>query len=187
MDLLAVALIAQTDPTVVQLDRIADLLRILAWAMAGLAAMGVAIGAYTLYLLINLIRVIVGSERAARDFLKRNASTIETARRVVEESADSVRLLHGRVEDVSSTVDSLNDALRQAGRGAEARVREFVAVLDVVREEAQELLIDTAATAHGVHTAAAALREPRPKGRALRPEPPPPIPDEVRRTSHGQG
>jgi hypothetical protein len=38
-------------------------------------------------------------------------------------------------------------------------VRQFGAVLDVVQAEAEEVLLDAAATAHGVHSAARALRQ----------------------------
>jgi hypothetical protein len=60
-----------------------------------------------------------------------------------------------------NTLNEVNDSLRDATRNATALAREFGAVLEVVQTEAEELLLDTAATARGVHTAAERLRTPR--------------------------
>jgi hypothetical protein len=45
----------------------------------------------------------------------------------------------------------------------------FGQVLDVVQTETEELLLDAAATAHGVHETARMLREPRPRRVVRRP------------------
>jgi hypothetical protein len=56
------------------------------------------------------------------------------------------------------TVNDLNRSLRKASGAAEERVRDFAAVLDVVQEEAEQILLDSAATARGLHATAESLR-----------------------------
>jgi hypothetical protein len=60
---------------------------------------------------------------------------------------------------VHDTVGDLLDRTRTAVDSLEDRVRRFGLVLEVVQEQAEALLIDAASTAHGVQTAARALRE----------------------------
>ena len=184
MDLLLAVM--QSEPQTVHLDRIADSLRWLTWAMLGVTIVAVIVGAFAIHLLLTVRRVAVAAERRVQALSPLVIPTLDRARTVVDESARIVHGINRRVENVGDTVDDVNESLREAAAAVEVRLKEFVAVLDIVREETQDLLLDGAATAHGVHTAAARLRAPAP-GRAIQPEPPPPIPDEVRRTSHGQG
>jgi uncharacterized protein YoxC len=75
------------------------------------------------------------------------------------------------VTDLVSTIEDLNRSLRDAGDAGKARVREFTAVLDIVKAEAEEILLDSAATARGIHSTAEALRgagTPRKRGRGAR-------------------
>ncbi|HSH46145.1 MAG TPA: hypothetical protein VK966_09830 [Longimicrobiales bacterium] len=77
--------------------------------------------------------------------------------------ADDVReITAGLREDADAVHETVRDVLRRSHDAAdslEERVRRFGAVMEVVQEEAQSLLMDAAATASGVTAAARALRE----------------------------
>lgn len=188
MEILAWVDLVQTDAAMLaQVEQIADMQRWMTIAM-GLVALMIVIA--TLVAILILLRVRGMMKDAQTTFhrlapqMKPALQKAQTAVGQVTEVVDEVR---ARVHDVATTVGDANDALREAVRAAEVRIRELAAVVDVVREETQELLLDGAATAHGIHTTAKALRAPRPTGKALRAEPPPPIPEEAGRISNGQG
>jgi len=188
MDVLSLVRVVQTDPALVdQLGRIAVTQTIISAAMTLMALGVLAVGGYAIYLLATVRRMMLDAKRAVERFSPKADPTIERARRVVDDVSGTVDEVRARIHEVSKTVEEFNDALRDARHGAEKRVRELTTVLDVVREEAQELLLDTAATAKGIHATAEALRAPRPITRGARPQPPPPLPEEALRTSHGQG
>jgi hypothetical protein len=188
MDLLPLVRIVQADPAVVdQLGRIAVTQTIISAATALIALGALGVGGYAIYLLATVRRMMMDAKRAVERFSPKADPTIDRARRVVEDVSGTVDEVRTRIQEVSNTVEEFNDALRDARKGAEKRVRELTTVLDVVREQAQELLLDGAATAKGIHATAEALRAPRPNSRGARPQPPPQLPEEVLRTSHGQG
>jgi uncharacterized protein YoxC len=64
-----------------------------------------------------------------------------------------------RMDDILHTVEDLHRSVKRAAAVTEERIRRFDAVLDVVQTEAEELMLDAAATAHGLHEAARSLRE----------------------------
>lgn len=168
----------QTDAVLLeQVARIADMQRWMAIAMIVIAVFLLLAGIGSALLLLWTWRRMQEIQRAVRPSLDRVHSAVDTA-------GDMVDQVHARVEAIAHTLDGANDALRSAGHAIEVRARELIAVIDVVREQAQELLLEGAATAHGIHTTARVLRSPRP---TARPGPPPPIPEEAGRSTHGQG
>ncbi len=182
MDLLSVLATVQTDPAIVgQLDRIADLQLVLSIAVVIVALAAIAVGGYALFVLVQVRRLMVQGERAVRKLAPSADPALVRAREVIDNVGETVDDIRVRVDEISDTIAQFNDSLRDAGRGAERRVMEFTAVLDVVLEQAHELLLDTAATAHGIHRTAEALRTPRAPG----PRTPPSLPEDVRR-AHGQ-
>jgi uncharacterized protein YoxC len=188
MDQLSLVRIVQVDPGLVdQLGRIAVTQTIISVATALLALAALGAGGYAIYLLATVRRMMLDAKHAIERFSPRTEPTLERARRVVDDVSGTVDEIRARIHEVSTTVEEFNDALRDVRLGAEKRVRELTAVLDVVREQAEELLLDSAATAKGIHATAEALRAPRPTTRGARPQPPPPLPEEALRTSHGQG
>lgn len=62
------------------------------------------------------------------------------------------------VSGLTHTVEDVTGRLRAVVDGVEDRVKRFGAVVDVVQAEAEELLLDAASTARGVHTTAEMLR-----------------------------
>lgn len=81
--------------------------------------------------------------------------------------ADDVRAITaGFRDDADGVHDVVRDVLERSRRATdslEERVRRFGLVLEVVQEQAEELMMDAASTAHGVHAAARALREEPPR------------------------
>lgn len=181
--------IVQTDGDIAgQLSRIADIQLVLTIATVVLTVLLVIAALLMIWLLFKARALMQEARGAAAGLGAKADPTLERVRTLVDDVGATVDDVRERVSDLTRTVAGFNDSLRSAGRGAEARVREFAAVLDVVRQEAEEVLLDTAATAHGIHTTAEALRAPRSDGhRPFKPVPPPTLPEEVGRTLHGKG
>jgi methyl-accepting chemotaxis protein len=92
-------------------------------------------------------RVIGSLERHVDRLAPRVEPLLENLTRLANDSRDVTESVRRRVNELMDTVADLNRSLKHAGKAAEVRVREFAAVLDVVKEEAEEVLLDTAATA----------------------------------------
>src|SRR5690606_19089744 len=130
------------------LERIATAQVIMAVIMVlfGLLAIG---GAVFLLLELRSARRLLQS---TVDELKPGlAPILDRTLRITSDVSGMTDNIRRRVDDVLFTVEELNRAVRQGGAAAEERVRRFGEVLDVVQAEAEELLLDAAATAHGVH------------------------------------
>lgn len=69
------------------------------------------------------------------------------------------------IGSITGTVEDVNSRLRAAIDSVEGRAKRFSAVIDVVQTEAEELLLDAASTARGVHAAAEMLRSGAREGR----------------------
>jgi hypothetical protein len=92
---------------------------------------------------------------------------VEKITALATDARDVTDTVRRRVTDLMDTVADVNHSLRELTKSAELRVREFGAVVDVVKGEAEELLIEGAATARGIHTTVEALRRvppPTPAG-----------------------
>jgi uncharacterized protein YoxC len=93
--------------------------------------------------------------------LKPRAEPILDALNVMARDAAALTgAVRGRVDALMRTVDELHAEVRETAAEARIRVKQFGAVLDIVQEEAEDLLLDAAATARGVHTTAERLRDP---------------------------
>lgn len=73
-----------------------------------------------------------------------------------------------RVDSLLYTIEDVNRSVKRGTEAMEERVQRFAAVVDVVQREAEELLLDAASTARGVHETARLLREPGPRARRRR-------------------
>lgn len=150
----------QADPEVL------DYLQRIAWSqiamavMMGLAFLGVLAAA------LYAIRLIRTTQRSVQPIIDR-------ANRIAGDAADASASAKKQVGEILETVQELNERLRAAGQSAELRVRDFAAVLDAVQGEAESVLLDTAATARGVHVTAERLRQPKPTRRKQQPAVPP--------------
>jgi uncharacterized protein YoxC len=123
----------QADPAIVdQLNHIATTQTIIAISLAivALAILGVAVGA------LLAVRKVTG-------LLDRTINSVTEP-----------------VQNLLGTVDDVNTRLRAAVDAVDVRIKRFGAVVDVVQDEAEEMLIDATSTAKGLHAARQALKRP---------------------------
>jgi hypothetical protein len=83
---------------------------------------------------------------------------LSSASHIAGDAEDVASSIKGRVTDVLDTIDDLNGRLKAGAQAVEDRMKKFGTVVNVVQAEAEDLLLDAASTAHGVHTAAEVLR-----------------------------
>jgi len=170
MEFLLIAQQPDTAAVIAQLDRIALFLKIIAITSAAVGLFAVISLVASLFALRSANRVLATMEKHVDRLAPRVEPLVEKVTRLADDSRDITDAVRRRVNEVMDTVSDLNRRLRNAGEATELRFREFAAVLDVVREEAEEVLLDTAATARGIHTAAEALRAPSARPPAEEPE-----------------
>jgi uncharacterized protein YoxC len=129
---------------------------VMAVAMVLILAIVVAGGAMLFGALRSLMRTVHTLQHQltpkAEPLLEQATQLAEKANRMADE-------LHQDVDSVHDTVAEINRRVRHAADATEQRLRRLGAVLDIVQEEAQKLLIETTATARGAQAAARALRE----------------------------
>lgn len=151
----AIAL-AQGNALEAQLDRIAwsQMVMAICMALVTLSLLGVAIGTF---LLIRNLR------KQVKALTPRAEPLLSAAQKVAADATGVSAAVKERADEVLKTVQELNGRLRDLATETEGRVREFGAVLDVVQDEAREILLDAASTARGVHTTAEVLQGERRK------------------------
>lgn len=132
-----------------------------------LALMGIGLAVAGLYMLRAANRVLRSLERVVDRLAPKAEPLLEQAGRIAGDAAGISERVRRNADQVNDTVEDLNRQLRDAIQAAEERVRRFGAVLDTVQSEVEDVLLDAAATARGLHAAAEALRGPR----ILRPRP----------------
>jgi uncharacterized protein YoxC len=164
------AAILQTDPAIVhQLERLATTQVVVAVALAliALSALGIAIGA------LLAVRKAIGTfDRTMERITPKLDPLLLSASKVAQDAEHVAASVKERVANVLDTVEDLNARLRSGGQAVEDRITKFGAVVDVVQSEAEELLLDAASTARGVHTAAEVLRsEKRARLKESQPQP----------------
>jgi uncharacterized protein YoxC len=160
--------LSQTDPELLHaLGRIATAQTIMMIVALLFVLLAIAAGVLSYNTMKTLDRTLNALEKVVDELAPRAEPLIDGATRVAVDAAaitDSVRL---KVNDLLDTVEDVNGRLRTVVDAAEQRVREFGTVLDVVQNEAQDLMLDAASTARGVHEAAQALQRPRRPPRRL--------------------
>lgn len=155
-------MLAQAEPRALEaLERIATAQLVMAGIMTLIALGSVAVVVVILLQLRSLRRML-------DEMRPRLAPLIDRATHVTSDVAGATDNIRRKVDDVLHTVEELRRSLERARTAAEERVASFGAVLDVVQTETEELLLDAAATARGVHETARALREPSGTSRGRR-------------------
>ncbi len=161
----------QTGPDTELLTRVGNSITILAIAaiVIGLGFVGIAIA--NLAILRSVSRAVRAVEQQVARLGPRAEPLIDNVSRLAVDARGVTGRIRTGVDDLMSTIDDLNRSLREAGEAGRERVREFAAVLDIVKAEAEEILLDSAATARGIHATAEALRGSSSPAR----RPPPPL------------
>lgn len=126
-----------------------------------IALVAIGLGVYGYWLIRTLGRIMQSIERTVDHLEPRAAPLIDNAGRVAEDAREISYRIRYDLEEVHETVDDVNTRLRTAVDAVDRRVREFGAVADAVRQEAEELMLDAASTARGLHALAEELRRPR--------------------------
>jgi ABC-type transporter Mla subunit MlaD len=156
----------QADPALVEyLNRIAvaqTIMAVVALLLVVAAAIGLMLSFRTLK---RLARTLQSLDKVVDELAPRAEPLIDGLTRSAVDAAAVTEAVRRKVNDVLDTVEDVNGRLRDATASAEQRIRQFGAVLDIVQTEAEDMLLEAASTARGVHTAARALREPSPQSR----------------------
>ena len=154
-------MLAQMDAAALDvLERIAIAQVVMATVMViiGLIAIGGAI--IVLLELRSARRLLRDLTDTVTDLKPRVAPLVDRAIHVTSDVSAVMDNVRRKVDDVLFTVEELNRAAKRGGIAAEERIRRLGAVLDVVQTEAEDLLLDAASSARGVHETARQLREP---------------------------
>lgn len=85
---------------------------------------------------------------------------VRSAGAVAEDAREIVAIVKGDVRQVQQTVSAANSRLLDAVRRTEARIDEFNALLEVVRDEAEDAFVSTASTVRGVRTGLGRVLDP---------------------------
>ena len=147
---------------------VAQLVMAVVMVIIGLIAIG---GAIVVLLELRSARRLLHNLGDTVDELKpRLAPLIDRTIHITSDMAGMTDNIRRKVDDLLFTMEELNRAVKKGGVAAEDRIRRFGAVLDVVQTEAEDVLLDAAATARGVHETARQLREePRRKPAVRKP------------------
>ena len=112
-----------------------------------LAAISALLLLAMLVLLVQLRRVLTA--------LQRQMQPVADRARVAAENVEYISaVVREDVQKVHSSVAGLSDRLKDASGRMEERVEEFNALMDVVQDEAESVLLDTAAAVRGVRASA---------------------------------
>lgn len=138
----------------------AQLVMAVVMVIIGLIAIG---GAIVVLLELRSARRLLHNLGDTVDELKpRLAPLIDRTIHITSDMAGMTDNIRRKVDDVLFTMEELHRAVKKGGIAAEDRVRRFGEVLDIVQTEAEDLLLDAAATARGVHETARQLRQEPP-------------------------
>lgn len=101
--------------------------------------------------------------------IQRNVQPVTDRARVAAENVEYITaLVRQDVQKVRASVSGLSKRLGEASERMEERVEEFNALMDVVQDEAESVLLDTAAIVRGVRAGAqsigGSLAEAAPQG-----------------------
>lgn len=161
MSTILLVALQQTDAVAAQLDRMAVPLLVLAIAAVVVGVFSVIALVASLWTMRSAQGLLKSVEAQLTRLAPKTEPLIEKMTRLTDDVRGVSDTVRRGVNDLMDTVADVNRSLKSAARAADIRVREFGAVLDVVKSEAEEVLLDTAATARGLHATAAVLRGSR--------------------------
>ncbi len=128
----------------------------------------VVIGVISVMLLVVTLLFLVQLRKLLRS-LQQHVQPVTDRARVAAENVEYVTaLVRQDVQKVRASVSGLSERLGEASERMEERVTEFNALMDVVQDEAESVLLDTAAIVRGVRAGAqsigGSLAEAAPQG-----------------------
>ncbi|MFN8579629.1 MAG: hypothetical protein U0163_01435 [Gemmatimonadaceae bacterium] len=135
------------------------------WLETMVAVEQAIVGLFMLGMLVVLVLILVAIKKSVQELTKLiqlSFSDISGAAHSVRNVADDVsfmtRSLRKDVERIGDTITEVNGRVREAVEGAEERVRRFGELVDVVQDEAEQLVDSAASAVNGVKTGASVLR-----------------------------
>ncbi len=135
----------------------------------------VVIGVISVMLLVVILLFLVQLRKLLRS-LQQHIQPVTDRARVAAENVEYITAqVRQDVQKVRASVSGLSDRLGEASERMEERVEEFNALMDVVQDEAESVLLDTAAIVRGVRVGAqtigGSVAGAAPGGDAQEPEP----------------
>jgi hypothetical protein len=119
----------------------------------------VALAAISALLLLAMLALMV-QLRNLLAALQQQMQPVADRARVAAENVEYIStVVREDVQKVHSSVAGLSDRLKEASGRMEERVEEFNALMDVVQDEAESVLLDTAAAVRGVRAGARTIGE----------------------------
>ena len=135
----------------------------------------VVIAVISVILLVAVLLFLVQLKKLLAS-LQRHVQPVTDRARVAAENVEYIStVVREDVQKVRASVSGLSDRLGDASERMEERVEEFNALMDVVQDEAESVLLDTAAIVRGVRAGAqtigGSVAGAGPGGDAQEPEP----------------
>lgn len=125
-----------------------------------IAAFWLAITVGVLILIGLVMKLLKRVEGIVEDLAPRTEPLIDRANEIAGDAAAISKNVRAEVERVGDTVKGLNDQLQLALESTTEQVRRFGAVVRVVQDEVEDILLDATATARGLQAAADTLKRP---------------------------
>jgi methyl-accepting chemotaxis protein len=135
------------------------------WAQVTMAilmliiALAFVVAAVAVLLLVR--RAMDRIETTKAELLPHVTPVLSRAATIADDVGHVAAGFRDNADDVQETVQDVLERTRAAVDELDQRLRRFASVLEAVQQQAEALLMDAAATARGVHTAARALRQER--------------------------
>ncbi len=119
----------------------------------------VVIAVVSVFLLVVALALVLQVKKFLAS-LQQHVQPVTDRARVAAENVEYISaVVREDVQRVRTSVSDLSDRLKKASDRMEERVEEFNALMDVVQDEAESVLLDTAAVVRGVRAGAQTMGE----------------------------
>ena len=119
----------------------------------------VVIAVVSVFLLLVALALVLQVKKFLTS-LQQHVQPVTDRARVAAENVEFISaVVREDVQTVRTSVSGLSDRLKKASDRMEERVEEFNALMDVVQDEAESVLLDTAAVVRGVRAGAQTMGE----------------------------
>ena len=114
----------------------------------------VVIAVVSVFLLVVALALVLQVKKLLGS-LQQHVQPVTDRARIAAENVEYISaVVREDVQKVRTSVSGLSDRLKEASDRMEERVEEFNALMDVVQDEAESVLLDTAAVVRGVRAGA---------------------------------
>lgn len=153
------AFMLQQDAAVTEvLSRLATVQTVTMICMVIFVGFALAAAVLSYSTLKTLDRTLGSMEKVIAELAPRAEPLIDGLTRVAVDTAAITDVTRRKLNDLTDTAEDVNLRIRRLVDSVEERVTNLGAVVDVVQAEAEEVLLDAASTARGIHHATQRLR-----------------------------